>query len=87
MGDHRASIKIKMCFHGVEKECDMWINYFPGVEYADVDDRIIKFIRDVYKLGMNKYNLKMKKYFEKESAKKKELEELAEYLRLKNKYG
>lgn len=56
MGDHRASIKIEMEFHGVKDACDMWINYWPDGEYPDVDDRIIEFIRSVYHRGMAKYD-------------------------------
>jgi hypothetical protein len=82
MGDHRARIKIEMEFHGVKDSCDMWINYWPDGEYADVDDRIIQFIRQVYAEGMDVYEGRMR------NIRKREVErrERAELARLKAMY-
>jgi hypothetical protein len=83
VGDHRASIKIEIEFHGIKREVDMWINYWPyGCEYEHVDDRIIEFIRDVYHEGMAQYEEEMARIKECD----RETEEKAEWKRLKEKY-
>ena len=57
MGDHRASVKITIEFHGIKRTSDMWINYdgWNGT-YEGVDDRIIEFCREVWEEGMQMYN-------------------------------
>lgn len=87
MGDHRASIKIEMEFHGIKNKCDMWINYdgYNG-EFDGVDDRIIEFCRDVYGRGMEKYNTQREKDYQREHKKEIEDGEKAELKRLKTKY-
>ena len=83
MGDHRASIKIDMSFHGVKDSCDMWINY-DGLsgECHGVDDRVVEFIQSVYDRGIGKYQDDQEAYFS-EQTEKEEKEELK---RLKAKY-
>lgn len=85
MGDHRASIKIEMEFHGVKDKTDMWINYYPDSEYG-IDKRIVEFVESVYDRGMTKYNKRMEKYWAEQNKEKVEKEEKAELERLKNKY-
>ena len=84
MGDHRASIKIEMEFHGIEDECEMYISYFPG-EYG-IDVRIVEFIENVYERGMLKYNKEAEEYWWKENKEKIEEKEKVELKRLKEKY-
>lgn len=79
MGDHRASIKIEMEFHGIKDSCDMWINYSPDGEYPEIDDRIISFIRSVYNRGMEKYDEETYEY--REEQKKEERKKLYEVLK------
>src|SRR5579862_8136084 len=72
MGEHRASIKIEMEFHGVKDTCDMWINYMGDQSFCEcegVDDRVVKFVRSVYERGMVKYEEAMEKYWEEQHAK------------------
>ena len=82
MGDHRASIKIEMEFHGVKDKTDMWINYYPDSEFG-IDSNIVEFIQKVYNKGMLRYNKQQEKYFEEE----REKEERKQYEKLKEKYG
>jgi hypothetical protein len=82
MGDHRASIKIEMEFHGVKDSADMWINYWPDGEYQDVDDRVIKFIRSIYERGMANYEKARAAHAEKDQ----EAAERQQLARLKAKY-
>ena len=71
-----------MSFHNIEDSVEMDINYSPGGEYPDVDDRIIEFIRSVYSRGMDKFYKEMIKY----SKKIAEEAERLELVRLKKKY-
>ena len=64
MGTHRASIKIKMEFHGVKDDCDMYINYLP-TECCGMDERVIDFFSRIYEKGMEKYDRQMDRYWEK----------------------
>lgn len=86
MGDHRANIKIEIEFHGIKEKCDMWINYLPG-EFEGVDDRIVKFFRDVYERGMDEYNKIIREYWEEQHRNELEKREKDELERLKIKYG
>lgn len=58
MGDHRASIKIEMTFHGIKDSVDMWINYFPE-ECCSMDKRVVEFFKSVYERGMDEYEEKL----------------------------
>ncbi|MGO9530803.1 MAG: hypothetical protein ACLP3B_06450 [Syntrophobacteraceae bacterium] len=90
MGDHRADVKIEMEFHGVKDKCDMWINYMGDSSFAEcegVDDRIVKFIRNIYEKGMTKYRQQMEEYYEKEHAEDIRKGEEREFERLKKKLG
>lgn len=83
MGDHRASIKIEAEFHGVKKDCDMWINYSGhSSEVEGVDSRIIEFFQELYYDGMYVYNEDMRE-FKKQQNILKEKEQLK---RLREKY-
>ena len=85
MGDHRASIKIQMEFHGEKKECDMWINYSPS-ECCGMDSRVTEFFTEVYEKGMHNFEemvWESEKEEREKAEKKKDLEDLA---RLKAKY-
>ncbi len=90
MGDHRASIKIEMTFHGKKEESDWWINYWPDDD--GVDARIKNWFREKYEEGMNRHYAEELKYKIRDAAiKAKEDEvitarELAELDRLKQKY-
>lgn len=86
MGDHRASIKIEMEFHGVKEKTDMWINYFPH-DCCNMDRRVIEFFDDVYERGMAKYDKFVAKERAKERGKEIEEEEKAELKRLQKKYN
>ena len=81
MGDHRASIKIEMEFHGIKDKCDMWINYYPH-ECCGMDKRVIEFFESVYERGMHVYDGLIADA-EKDQREKSEREELA---RLEQKY-
>ena len=81
MGDHRASIKIEMEFHGIKDKADMWINYGPQ-ECCGMDKRVVEFFESVYSRGIEKFNETMAEY-EKDAQERKEKEE---YLRLKKKF-
>jgi hypothetical protein len=59
MGDHRATIKLSMSFHGVEDETEMWINYMPDSD--GVDRRVTEWFKDVYERGMERYEAGEKK--------------------------
>jgi hypothetical protein len=54
MGDHRASIKITAEMHGIKRETDMWINYYPHND-DNVDNRIINFFISWYEEAMAAY--------------------------------
>jgi hypothetical protein len=77
MGDHRASIKIEVEFHGVKDKADMWINWVQPMP-SSVSD----FLEDVYQRGIAKWDEQMEEY----RAKQKEVEEKKELERLKKKY-
>jgi hypothetical protein len=87
MGDHRASIKIEMEFHGIKDKADMWINWGDSTSEAPgVDQRIIDWFRSMHERGMEKYS-EMMYESQKEDREKAERErELAELERLKKKY-
>lgn len=85
MGDHRASIKIEMEFHGIKDKCEMYINYCP--EYCcNMDSRVVEFIDNVYTRGMEAYDKLVAKAYAKEHKDRIENEEKAELDRLKKKY-
>lgn len=81
MGDHRASIKIEMEFHGVKDKTDMWINYYPDDEYG-IDRRVVEFIQEVYDKGMKVYD----KRLEQSRKEQREKEERLQYEQLKKKF-
>lgn len=83
MGDHRASIKIQFEMHGIKRETDMWVNYFP--EYRGVDERVFMFFEEAYGAAMDAWNKSIDDYEDDQKA-KQEREELAEYERLKAKF-
>lgn len=85
MGDHRASIKIEMTFHGVEKKCDMWINYWPKA-CCGMDARVIEFFEHAYEKGMEVYENKMADYRAEQEKASNERREREELTRLKEKY-
>lgn len=85
MGDHRASIKIEMEFHGVKDSTDMWINYVPE-SCCSMDRRVADFFQSVYERGMDIYQAEMKKEDIKRNRKQIEAKEKAEYERLKAKF-
>lgn len=85
MGDHRASIKIEVDFHGFKDKADMWINYCDS-DGNGVDSRITEFFSNMYDKGMAKYRLEESEYFEKRDAKEKEKREREDLARLKAKY-
>ena len=85
MGDHRASIKIEMEFHGVKDHTDMWINYFPNT-CCNMDQRVVDFFEDVYQRGMDVYDERIEKYREEHDKNILETAERSELERLKNKY-
>ena len=85
MGDHRASIKIEMEFHGVKDKCDMWINYWPEGS-CNMDQRVIDFFDRVYQKGMDIYQDEVNKYEAERDKAEIEANEKAEYERLKTKF-
>lgn len=85
MGDHRASIKIEMEFHGVKDKTDMWVNYSPS-DCFSMDQRVIEFFQSVYERGMAIYNRDMEDYYAKENKESIERAEREELERLKTKY-
>lgn len=87
MGDHRASIKIEMEFHGIKDKADMWINYDPYYcSTCNVDRRIVEFIQSVYNRGIEKYEEAQRKYNEEQNKKRIEAEERSTLERLEKKY-
>ena len=83
MGDHRASIKIEFEMHGVRRECDMWINYYP--EYMGCDERVLAFFEEAYQAAMDAWNESIDDY-EDRQRRETERAERAEYERLKKKF-
>jgi hypothetical protein len=81
MGDHRASIKIEMEFHGITSKTDLYINYAPN-GCCEMDERVAEFFRNAYDKGMSEHDSGMAEYWKKRDE-EKEKEELA---RLKAKY-
>jgi len=61
MGNHRASIKIEMEFHGVKDKCEMWINY-SATEFDCMDYRVVNFFKRIYEKGMDAYKLDARKF-------------------------
>ena len=84
MGDHRMSIKIEAEFHGVKEDCDMYINYIP--ESDGVDQGVTDFFSDVYWHGMDKYNQKKEKEYQRRNKEKIETAERKQLEALKKKY-
>jgi hypothetical protein len=85
MGDHRASIKIEIEFHGVKKEADWWINYHDS-DGNGVDSRVSEFFSNVYFEGMLNHGFEMQQFYKERDKKLAELNELQELKRLKDKY-
>jgi len=86
MGDHRASIKIKMEFHGIKDSVELDINYFPGSSDG-VDERVIEFFRSVYDRGIAKYDNMIADMYEKQAQDQIEEAERKQLAQLKKKYG
>lgn len=85
MGDHRASIKIEINFHGIEEKVDWWINYCDS-DGEGLDRRVKEFFSDVYYRGMIKYDEEMLRFYSEQNLKKVEAEEKETLRKLKNKY-
>lgn len=69
MGDHRASIKIDIEFHGVKAHQEFWINWV-----QPMPSTVEEFFEDVYTKGLAVYHDKMDDYFqEQEEIKEREL--------------
>lgn len=90
MGDHRMSIKIQAEFHGIKRECDMYINWYP-TEYHEInsgtlDNRVIEFFTELVREGLEVYNDRVYEYKKKLKAKLQEENDKKEYERLKIKY-
>lgn len=85
MGDHRASIKIEMEFHGVKDSLDAWINYVP-LSCCDMDERVVEFFRRVYYAGMEKFEAERAAAELEKNKDEIEKSEREEYERLKTKY-
>ena len=86
MGDHRASIKIEVEFHGFKDKADMWINYCDS-DGCGVDSRITEFFSNMYDEGMSRYRTEMYEYEEAKQELEQEEKDKAEYERLKLKYA
>jgi len=70
MGDHRASIKIQFEAHGVKKETDMWINYYP--DETGVDRTVIEWFKEVWEECLAKYHTLIDEGIAERAAKEKE---------------
>lgn len=87
MGDHRASIKIEMEFHGVKDKTDMWINWSDyNSECHGVDQRIIDWFRSVHERGMEKYEEALFESQKEQRERDERERDLKELARLKEKY-
>jgi hypothetical protein len=85
MGDHRASIKIEVDFHGFKDKADMWINYCDS-DGNGVDSRITEFFGNMYEKGMAKYHADQWEYEEEKREREQEEKDRKEFERLKAKY-
>ena len=85
MGDHRASIKLSFSMHGIEKEAEMYINYYTDSNYG-CDQRIIDFFTACHEEAMDKWEEIVWKSQEKERKLAQENYDRNEYERLKKKY-
>lgn len=81
MGDHRATIKMQIDFHGIHKECDMWINWNHWDESS-----VTGWLQTVHREGMAAYDQMVYESQRKERETRERKEELAELKRLKEKY-
>lgn len=84
MGDHRASIQIKFEMHGIEKEIDMWINWYDN-GYG-IDDRIIDFFQEASNEAINKHEQEVWEYNKAEREKKSLEEDKIKYEELKKRF-
>ena len=85
MGDHRASVKLSFDMHGVKKETEMWINYYPNE--CGIDSRIIEFFEECHMEAMEKWHEMSRKAEEKENKLADEQRDLREFRRLSKKYA
>lgn len=85
MGDHRVSFKIEIEFHGVKDKYDAYLNWFDD-EVEGVDQRIVDFVRDVYRRGMDAYNNDVYESQREQRERETEDKERKELARLKDKY-
>ena len=86
MGDHRASIKCQVKMHGVEDECDMWINWFPETGTDGVDRRVIEFFSNWAARALEKYEDERYEAEREQRDKDERERDLRELARLKAKY-
>ena len=87
MGDHRATVKIEMEFHGVKDKTDMWINWSDCFsECVGVDQRIIDFFRSINDRGMAKYADMVYEGQREERERAEREQELKTLAKLKKKY-
>lgn len=86
MGDFRASIKIEFSMCGIERKCDMWINWSPEDGPGTLDRRVTEFFEEASLAGYAKFHEELSKADEENQARRKEEADRAEYARLKAKY-
>jgi len=84
MGDHRVSIEIKFSAHGIERSCDMWINW--PAEHDAVDHRVIEFLRSAWNDAFDEWLRKEAEYLRDANKAFTERTEREELARLKAKY-
>lgn len=84
MGDHRATISIRMEFHGKVYEWkDAWINYNG---HQGVDERVIKFFEDAWDDGYRRWSEDAHDADRQHRESETRQHELADLARLKTKY-
>lgn len=77
MGDHRASIKIEVEFHGVKRSTDMYINW------CEPWWAVQEWFEQVHRDGMDKWDEKQYEY----EAEQRERDEKKLYEKLHKKFG
>ena len=87
MGDFRFSFKAEFQMGDFKDECDMWLNWSPDGWHGEVDHRVIEWLENCFEAGVadirnSQYDAELK-----DSERKKEAAERAEYERLKLKFG
>lgn len=85
VGDHRATINIKVEFHGKTYEWkDAWINYSG---YDGPDSRVIEFFENMWRDGYGRWLDEVHESQEEQRAAKQEVDERETLAALKAKYG